>query len=466
MRIALKSLVLAAGLAFPIGTACAATEYFVEFGRQASEEEAMEQWQALKSKYPDMLGDLAFHPQTVLQVDNRVMTRIQAGPLPSKRAAAKICSRLFYDDVPCFVIEGEGTAAPAAEEKKQETEEKPAEPVALAEAAEPEIPEEIAMSEVASPAPQPEEQVELPWLKGRKAIMSNAQPSYQAETRPAEAEQETQEESAFLPWLFGSSDKAEAKEPPAQAEVEVAEAIRVPLSNAIAEVPAPVMAPTFKAPTASEYLAEKPLRDGVWLSIGAFGDESDASAFWREARNAAPARTMSLRVRIARPLMSRRAAVSLNVGPFPGRDEADAFCREAVAQLNPELSCRASLSGSPASSLSTSQRRGNTYEARRRMATEQGQARHAPSTHARSGGSYWLQLASSPSQDAAFSQWKALRANNADLLGGLRTRITGSLGGRRGYTVQAGPVDSAREAARLCDGLSARGVACSVYSGR
>lgn len=89
-------------------------DFYVELGKDsASKEQAQGDWQALVAKHQSLLGKLRFYPKSVISNGAAVATRIQAGPIASKARAQKICAKLFSDDMPCFVIEGNGEAPPS-----------------------------------------------------------------------------------------------------------------------------------------------------------------------------------------------------------------------------------------------------------------------------------------------------------------------------------------------------------------
>ena len=88
--------------------------YYIEVGQDTTQEEAAAQWKTLVERNKTLLGHLTYYPKAVFQAGVAVNTRIQAGPIPTKAKAQKICARLFTNAIPCFVIEGLD-AAPASE---------------------------------------------------------------------------------------------------------------------------------------------------------------------------------------------------------------------------------------------------------------------------------------------------------------------------------------------------------------
>jgi hypothetical protein len=421
-------LLITALLMIPAAVALAQEQYFVELGNETSEEEILSEWQGLSTKYKDILGNLKFYPKIILRSDNRTVARMQAGPLESKKAAEKLCGRLFKDNTPCFIMEG---VQPP--------------PVQI-------------VAQVAS-EPKP-----LPWL------IKAAPPVQSSERR----------DSGMFSWILGKKERARQSAPavvdPSQAEVEVAEAIRVPLTNA-AKKPDDVQVnpvfPSAQLPTEKSVVGAAPTgQESGWLNVHAFANDESAYSFWEQVRGAIPAQAAGLRVRIIRPLMKNdRPTVLLNVGPFASQSDAAHFCRDGIEPLNRSLMCRFDRNEARGSYRLVSPspyQRSDRYAARREQALPKSTPATADTavmtTRIVPARLYWVQVATAADQIQAMNDWRTIRANNADLLDGLRTRISTSLMGQSGYVVRVGPINSNAEAMSLCNSLQSRGINCRIYS--
>src|SRR4051812_5276901 len=100
---------LAEAVSAPTG---AVESYYIELGQDSSPSAAAAQWKALVQKHKALLGKYHYFPKEILHTGTTTVTRIQAGPVIGKDKAQKICTRLFVEGVPCFVIEGLGNAPP------------------------------------------------------------------------------------------------------------------------------------------------------------------------------------------------------------------------------------------------------------------------------------------------------------------------------------------------------------------
>lgn len=91
-------------------------------------------------------------------------------------------------------------------------------------------------------------------------------------------------------------------------------------------------------------------------------------------------------------------------------------------------------------------------------------AETAPAASPRMGkaGGVQVRLASVRTPDAARAEWQRLKHDNADLLGRLTAVAVRTDLGDKGiyYRIEAGPLDSAAAAERLCDALKRRNLGC------
>lgn len=408
MRIVV-ALFAAAAVVMPAALTWAETAYYIELGSESSEEEAITQWQELSSKFEDIIGNLQFHPSTVIHSENRVMTRIQAGPLDSKAKAQKICLQLFDRDTPCFVIEEERQAGDEVKE--------------------------------------------------------NAEPET-AEAADGTPPSGTEEEKVILPWLFGgNASKRDAK-------VDVAEAIHVPLTEGKQSADEPEIRPVFKsdpepvAQRVTEDMPAVPEAEG-WVNVGAFLGEDDAMAFWQDARGRSPAKAAGLRVRILKPLLDRnKPKVTLNIGPFAGEPDAMAFCAQVIQSVDPNLNCRFARTEprDMAQYRMPRYEHNNLYDTRRKLLMAKRGQRSSMNAPVQQSKQYWAQIITAPSQVQALKLWDSLRQKNSDLLGDKRSSISAALIGRSEYVVRVGPMSAQDEALTLCKSLKERGISCKIYA--
>lgn len=417
VRCAALALVNLALIMLPL-QAFAAEPYFIELGNDLSKDETQQQWDDLSARHKVLKG-LKLYPKAVYQGGTEVAARIQAGPIEGKNRAQKMCSRLFAEHIPCFVIEGIDNAPPTA----------------MANFAE-------------STGNTRGDKVALPWLAE----------GYRAPAAPP------------------------APEGNGKGDVEVAEAIRVPLSDefvpptpavTVKDIPAaqPVAA---AAPAPVAETPAEPLQEGPgWLQISSFLDDDAAGEFWQEVRLAAPDKATHLRVRTIRPLARGQGATSLNVGPFASNAEANEFCVHAVRAMNDTLQCRfqAEQAQEIARDDALPIRRyihADAYAARRQMLARRVPVGNlAPVSPGVPKKIYWLQVLSAPSEMEALRSWEDIRTANSDLLQGTRSSVAASMTGTNRYVVRVGPIYNHQEAVTLCSNLHDRNVECRLmlYSG-
>jgi hypothetical protein len=399
-------------MALPFAPARAEESYYLEIGADTPSENAAKNWQALQTKHKELLGQLKYYPKTVLEEGTAEMTRIQAGPVDSKPKAQKICTKLFAEQTPCFVIEGIDGAPP---------------------------------SKIISMNQSMNQSTNAAW--------------YTPAPTPPAAKQ-----PVILPWLAAAPKPAESVPPPApvpvaetssaNGDVEVSEAVRVPLSETLVPPNPPVEVSPLSEPEKAAATA-----GAGWLNVATFPDESSAAAFWKGVRQAAPGKTASLRVRIARPMLSHGGpATALIIGPFAGQGSAADFCRDVIEPRGVPVRCHFD-GDQPAATATTPSTHSDAYEARRREIMSRRNAAEAASQKR-----YWVQAISAKTEMEALQQWEDVRTNNGDLLAGTRSSVMASGGS---YVVKIGPLSGQDDAAKLCDGLKKRKVDCLIlpYSG-
>mgnify|MGYP002785211672 CR=1 FL=1 len=440
MTKAIVTLLFAVGFLLPASVSSAEDVYYIEIGHEATEEEALLQWQAYSEKYADVLKGLEFFPVTVLhQNDSKVGTRIQAGPLPAKLDAYRLCGRFIDDKVPCFIVEGR-------QKNKDEVASKP--------------------------------NISLPWLTAGQAAAFQPAPLEITET-----EDEPEQETGFFSWLFGNDEEEKTITPEngqpyinKKGEVQVAEAIRVPLTreNAPLITAKPEFVTQPESPMTEPQQAPERLDSGlsgaVWVNIRSFETDENASAFWQAVRANDPVQVAGLRVKIIRPFMeTSQPMVSLNVGPFADQPGARAFCQDVIAPKNVAIRCE--MAGGEAQQMAGSNlvsprfEHGRRYEQRRKALGKRYNRRESSLLGEQNRTKiYWVQVAAAENQMEALKSWEDLRAQHPDLLEGLRSSVSATMMKGSKYMVRVGPLESGSAATELCTSLTGRGVPCRIYS--
>ncbi len=414
--------------------ALADSDFYVEVGKDTTKEKAATDWKDLSAKYKG-LSKLKYFPKNVIQGGTTVGIRMQAGPIADKAKAQKICSKLFKDNVPCFVIEGNGSA--------------PTEVMNLSEKAETKI--------ASGGTPSAGGSSWLPWLNTSEV---NQPPPPPVQEAPAPAK-----ESSMLPWL---NQKPDMRKP----QVQVAEAIRVPLtdnfdpngSGKVTVNSLPDIKPTFRkqfaennmAPAAGSVSGAGVKTGAGWLTLDTFANEDVATSFWEEAHSGlSKTDSKNLHVRVQKSLMSQSKA-ALSVGPFASNTVALAFCDKIQAR-DRGLNCN--FEGTVASDT-----RGNAYN-NRRMADSRRRPSENPygaiSPAAGPSKQYWVQVLSAQNQMEALRQWESMKSTNADVLNGMRSSVTTSPK-TKDYVVRVGPIANNDDAIKFCGKLQDRGIKCSV----
>jgi len=403
----------------------AAGSYYVELGQDASAEATAKQWNALVQTHKALLSGLHFFPKTVMESGSEATTRIQAGPIDTKDKAQKICTRMFKENVSCFVIEGLGDAPP---------------------------PTKI-MNMASESLAHPVKVLQLPWLPGSEV----APPAPVAEVPAAAPAVEPKDLQEIKPLT-------EAPVEEKKAQVHVAEAIRVPLTQeddqqknakvVVDELPA--IQPTFSDSHGGDtkYADESADSGPGWLVVESFPAEEIATSFWEEVRHGAPKEVKKLRIRIVRPLSATgHAKASLNIGPFASSSEAYDFCRKSVQASARGLTCRF-LAGDPG--------KDEPEAPRHRLPEKPVSVDKSVDAAASTARKYWIQVASAASQGDALQEWENVKSENDDIVHGLRNSVSVSAQDKNTYVVRLGPMDDHDEAIHACAQLQGRGVDCEV----
>lgn len=392
-------------LAFPVPSQ-AGDLYYVELGAADSLEEANQQWQELLDQHTALLGELQYYPRTVIHGGRNKRIHIQAGPIEEKKEANRLCNKLFKNNASCFIVEG------------------------------------LTPEYVKTPKPEPAVE-SLPWLAAEAAT-----------------KEEAAKEEGIFSWVIGGKKDDNNSGEATETKMEVAEAIRVPLTEQAAQ-------PTIQMAEAVPPAPIETIGSG-WLNIETFANQSEATAFWRQMRAAAPMRAAGLRVLVVRA--QARGQMALNIGPFSGEADAMEFCAQTVQQLTDAVICRFAAQDArkrrEQSALTETREmkadRSEEYNARRRDQRQEGTKRidSMASTHARM---YWLRLATAKSESEAVALWESIKSENADIVEGMRYSIDPAEEGR--YVVRLGPLSTRDEAINTCYILKERGSQCQVHGG-
>ncbi len=84
----------------------AATTYLVQLGSYDSEKQALDQWNKVNKRFPNLFGSLRYIPKTVkMPPDNVTYHRTQAGPLKSRGDAEAVCDDMQVSGYECYVVE-------------------------------------------------------------------------------------------------------------------------------------------------------------------------------------------------------------------------------------------------------------------------------------------------------------------------------------------------------------------------
>lgn len=171
-----------------------------------------------------------------------------------------------------------------------------------------------------------------------------------------------------------------------------------------------------------------------------------------------PKGSANLHVRVMKPMMSQtQSTASLAVGPFADSAKASAFC-DSIQARDRGLYCHyeGSAVGTQHAQLSHGEAYSNRRKAEARKHLQQNPQAAAPSKQ------YWVQVVSASNQMEALHQWEEMKANNSDLLNGMRSSVSPSATDHSVYVVRVGPVANNDDAIQFCTKLQARSIDCRV----
>ena len=101
-RLARCGAVLLGVIAFT-GAVSAAEIYVVQLASVKSEASATGEWNRLKGRHGELLGDMELMLQRVDLGDRGVFFRMQTGPFPNRATAQDMCRQLKAADLDCIV---------------------------------------------------------------------------------------------------------------------------------------------------------------------------------------------------------------------------------------------------------------------------------------------------------------------------------------------------------------------------
>ncbi|NET71439.1 MAG: hypothetical protein F6K62_11055 [Sphaerospermopsis sp. SIO1G2] len=438
MKRTVTAILLLLSLFMLLPHAHAQTVFMVQFGTFDSEPEARKHWDTISGALPDLFQELQQELQyvsseKVMQPDNFVSYRTQAGPIATRNDAEEICNNVVRAGYGCYVAE---TAMFVGDDAAVQSSGVIASNPALS----PFAPEEdISLSPAAPQTYVPQDPVnvaELPVASVSVPVIPVAQ----------------------LPEANFTSPSA----PPApngMGTIAVEEAIPVPLSaveprsNPYLERGNHLM---YASPSDSSRV------QSFWADIGYFTTDTAAAQYVRVLKMRDSLLPKKLRIRIVRPYghAHRTQRLTLRMGPFVTTRPIRRLC----ALTRPErLRCRAikDLGGSvQKSSHRTFLETVNRYKQKARYTQHNKQ--HSNMTAER----FYVQLGSFLSPRAAENKWQELRTRHAGILPQntkeIMTPRRSNASSSRLFRLRSGPYDSVSKANNVCGRLKAAGTLCVV----
>jgi SPOR domain len=461
LKRALKSGLCAMLLCAAISTnASAETVFMVQLGTFDSQEKAQQHWVGLSDKYPQLFDELRYKPNEIVsKPDNFISYRTQAGPIPTRAEAEKLCETLQTSNTECYVVE---TAMFFAEDE-QINEKKP----------------EQAVNVVTAPQ-------ETPALQAEAAAPSDiAAFSFdEGDDVPTESSADTayDQDAAPMPTLpeqaVASNQTLAVEEVPvagiaqpvagsARGNIAVAEAIAVPLSEQSKQNPYLERGNRLMDahPSSSERV------NSYWADISYFNNEADAMRYVKLLKNRDNQLPPKLRIRITRPYgkVNDVRKLSLRMGPFMTTRPIRRLCALTRGE---NLRCRAikDIGGSVRNQDVLTNRREGTRASS--TPTRYGQYRKDAAQSARGAasapvayGNYYVQLGSFLSPVAAEEKWAQLSAQHSGVLRSEQKDIASPNRGSsssRLFRLRTGPYNGYSAANAVCDRLKAQGTLCLV----
>lgn len=454
------------------GTAQAESSYLLQLGSFPSEQEAHQHWDGVYSTNGDLLVNVPPRiARATLPPDDMTVYRLQAGPLPGKAEAQRLCSVLASRKQECYVVETALPQLPSDVVSKQETSTSSDNDSVFSSFlpwvdSEPAQPDQTAVPPVTPPATQTKESGFFAKLWSTSDEESQPLPS----TLPSPGTSDTAEpeplaaapvpapmELAPVPAL-ANMDSSE------RGNVNVAEAVRVPLTQPNQFVqPQRISTAPGQLGVLKGYPSQQFHQKSLWAQLSYFEDQQSALAYWEQFRMSNPGMP-PLRIRITRPynlVSTGESRVSLRVGSFVNGTDVGSFCRANAAS---DLHCQVikDLGSSATANQPRYREPYNRYAGRNRSSYRAAAAQQLLGPQA----SYWVQLGAYASPREADYAWKYIQEYAGPALKNHKPHIaTPSMGSNvaaGSYRLRTGPFALRLSADNLCSTLRQAGQACLV----
>lgn len=467
-----------------VKTASAQTVFMVQLGTFDSQQKAQAHWVKLSKAYPDLFKDLRYTPNEVVsRPDDFVSFRTQAGPIPTRGEAEALCDTMAESEYECYIVEtamfysDDDQVTTIANTKAVPAESSvPAAPVTVPTVARP-VP-----APVAAPAPKVNMPVQQP-VAVVPAVTSApkiAVPKVNVPTPDtAYAAPQAVAIPALPPQAVASSATLSVPATPAIAvdapvagssrgNIAVAEAIPVPLSQAREANPYLERGNRLMDahPSSNERI------NSFWADISYFRNETEAMHYVQLLKSRDSLLPSKLRIRITRPYGNVRGErrLSLRMGPFMTTRPIRRLCALTRSE---NMRCRAikDVGGSVRYQGKQVSRRGvqsNGSTAKTRYGEYRGKAAiKANQTLRRNSGagSYYVQLGSFLSPEAAEDKWAELKSLHGRSLSNAAKDISAPARGSsssRLFRLRTGPHQTYSKAKDQCNALKRQGTLCLV----
>ena len=451
-KCALKTGLCALLFVATLGTAASAeTVFMVQLGTFDSQKKAQQHWVELSNQYPELFEELRYKPNEIVKKpDNFISYRTQAGPIPTRAEAQKLCDALQPSNTECYVVE---TAMFFSDDDQVNT-------------MQANVP-----ADVQKPAVNVQEAASLAPDYGNDAI--NAAPATSDDTAYALS---SAPQPILPPQAVASNQTLNVPDAPVVAtasisgsnrgNIAVAEAIAVPLSGKPKQNPYLERGNRLMDahPSSSERV------NSYWADISYFSNEADAMRYVKVLKSRDGQLPAKLRIRITRPYGKIRGVrkLSLRMGPFMTTRPVRRLC---ALTRQESLRCRAikDIGGSVRNQDVLTNRRAGSRSSS--TPTRYGQYRKQASQAARASasqavdGNYYVQLGSFLSPVAAEDKWTQLMGMHRGILSrqtkNIQSPTRGSSNSRL-YRLRTGPYNGYASASNVCDSLKAQGTLCLV----
>lgn len=469
-----------------VKVASAQTVFMVQLGTFDSEQKAQKHWIKLSQAYPDLFKNLRYTPNEVVsRPDDFVSFRTQAGPIPTRGEAEALCDQMSESEYECYIVE---TAMFYSDDDQvttiASTKAVPAEPEIIP-AAVPTVSRPVPAVPVAAPkVVVPTQPVQQQAVHAVPAFVSQAPkvpaPSVAVPTPDtAYAAPKAVAIPALPPQAVASSATLSVPATPAIAvdtpiagssrgNIAVAEAIPVPLSQSREANPYLERGNRLMDahPSSNERI------NSFWADISYFRNEAEAMRYVQLLKSRDSLLPSKLRIRITRPYGNVRGErrLSLRMGPFMTTRPVRRLCALTRAE---NMRCRAikDVGGSVRykgkqvsrraiqSSGSSAKTRYGEYRGKAAIKANQTLRRNSGT------GSYYVQLGSFLSPEAAEDKWGELKSLHGRSLSKAAKDISAPARGSassRLFRLRTGPHQTYAKAKEQCNALKRQGTLCLV----